>query len=253
MPPTGAGSATGWRCSTSSARSTRPGGGGHAKLTAVGRQLTRLPIDPRLGRMVLEAGRLGCRRRGHRHRRRAVDPGPARASGRSPAGRRREPRPLRRSHLGLPRHAATSGATYPSSSAAAPPAASGGCASAEFLHYLRVREWQDLVSQLRRRRRGARSAGRVSAGSSDGPAADPDAVHQALLAGLLSHIGMREGERREYLGARGTRFAIFPGSALVKKPPAVGDGRRARGDLAAVGSRRRAHRTRVGRCRSPST
>ena len=50
------------------------------------------------------------------------------------------------------------------------------------------------------------------------PAAAP-AIHQALLSGLLSHIGLRDGERREYHGARGTRFAIFPGSSLFKKPP----------------------------------
>src|SRR4029079_7276790 len=53
---------------------------------------------------------------------------------------------------------------------------------------------------------------------SSGPAA-AEAIHRALLAGLLSHIGLRDGERRDYLGARGTRFAIFPGSALFKKPP----------------------------------
>ena len=49
--------------------------------------------------------------------------------------------------------------------------------------------------------------------------ANPTAVHQALLAGLLSHIGMREGDKRDYAGARGSRFLIFPGSALAKKPP----------------------------------
>jgi ATP-dependent helicase HrpA len=91
--------------------------------------------------------------------------------------------------------------------------------AAEFLHYLRVREWQDLVSQLRGAAEGLDLPGASGAGSIDGPVADPDAVHQALLAGLLSHIGMREGERRDYLGARSTKFAIFPGSALVKKPP----------------------------------
>ena len=81
-----------------------------------------------------------------------------------------------------------------------------------FLNYLRVREWQDLDSQLRQ---VAKQVGLVLNTS---PAAAP-AIHQALLAGLLSHIGLRDGERREYQGARGTRFAIFPGSALFKKPP----------------------------------
>ncbi|GAA3182165.1 hypothetical protein GCM10020255_076700 [Rhodococcus baikonurensis] len=50
-------------------------------------------------------------------------------------------------------------------------------------------------------------------------AASENAIHQSLLAGLLSHIGLREGEKRDYLGARGSHFAIFPGSGLFKKPP----------------------------------
>jgi ATP-dependent helicase HrpA len=74
----------------------------------------------------------------------------------------------------------------------------------EFLNYLRVREWQDLHSQLSRRVRSD------STGSGD-------VVTQALLAGLLSHVGLKQ--EREYLGARGARFAIAPGSALFKKPP----------------------------------
>ena len=49
---------------------------------------------------------------------------------------------------------------------------------------------------------------------------DEDAVHQALLAGLLSHVGLRDPERRDYLGARGTRFSVFPGSGLFRKQPA---------------------------------
>ncbi len=87
---------------------------------------------------------------------------------------------------------------------------------AEFLHYLRVREWQDLVTQLRNAAEGVGLPGAKAHLASSAPG---DALHQALLAGLLSHVGMRDGDRREYLGARGTKFAIFPGSALVKKPP----------------------------------
>ncbi|CAN5829146.1 hypothetical protein BH20ACT6_BH20ACT6_08340 [soil metagenome] len=84
---------------------------------------------------------------------------------------------------------------------------------AEFLHYLRVREWQDLVAQLRRVLRDL--DGTVSSAPHDS-----DRVHQALLAGLLSHIGVRQRETRDYLGARGARFAIFPGSGLAKARPA---------------------------------
>ena len=83
---------------------------------------------------------------------------------------------------------------------------------ADFLNYLRIREWQDLDAQLRQVRQD--SSARAQQGARAGRG-DPS----PLLAGLLSHIGMRDRERRDYLGARGTRFAIFPGSALAKKPP----------------------------------
>ncbi|MEU2252069.1 ATP-dependent RNA helicase HrpA [Nocardia xishanensis] len=129
----------------------------------------------------------------------------------------------------------------------------------EFLHYLRIREWQDLHGQLRtitkglgwsadgrgsqparattesthagrdgsasnRRRRGGRGTDKSSevpvvASGNDGLPWDSTAIHQSLLAGMLSHIGVREAESREFLGARGAKFMIFPGSSLAKKPP----------------------------------
>ncbi|MBW9213473.1 ATP-dependent RNA helicase HrpA [Mumia sp. zg.B53] len=85
----------------------------------------------------------------------------------------------------------------------------------EYLHYVRIREWQDVHAMLRDQCRGLG----LDLGQSDGPPADPDRIHAAALAGLLSHIGLREGETRDYLGARNGRFAIFPGSGLAKKPP----------------------------------
>jgi ATP-dependent helicase HrpA len=117
----------------------------------------------------------------------------------------------------------------------------------EYLNYLRVREWQDFESQLRQVCRELKielgPAGRHTEGAKEGSdrmtsrvAYDADGIHQALLSGLLSHIGVleerersstgstggRRGPRgpREYLGARGTRFAIFPGSGLRGKNPA---------------------------------
>ena len=84
---------------------------------------------------------------------------------------------------------------------------------AEFLHYLRIREWQDLVAQLRRRPRS------VGVTLNREPAEPRRRSTSALLAGLLSHVGLRDAARREYEGARGARFAIFPGSALARKPP----------------------------------
>jgi ATP-dependent helicase HrpA len=83
---------------------------------------------------------------------------------------------------------------------------------AEFLHYLRVREWQDLHGQLRRITRD------LGMRENAGPA-DAQQVHVSLLAGLLSHIGLLDPETRDYRGARGARFAVFPGSALFRKLP----------------------------------
>jgi ATP-dependent helicase HrpA len=82
----------------------------------------------------------------------------------------------------------------------------------EFLNYLRVREWQDLEAQLRQ------AAAGLGIGRGTSPA-EPARIHTALLAGLLSHIGLYDSERREYLGARGARFAINPGSVLFRKSP----------------------------------
>jgi ATP-dependent helicase HrpA len=79
----------------------------------------------------------------------------------------------------------------------------------EFLNYLRVREWQDLYSQLRR---AAGDLG-LRLGSES---AHPDHVHQALLAGLLSHIGVRDRDRREYRGARASTFVIGRDSTLAQ-------------------------------------
>ncbi|MDP9436623.1 MAG: ATP-dependent RNA helicase HrpA, partial [Actinomycetota bacterium] len=83
---------------------------------------------------------------------------------------------------------------------------------AEFLHYLRVREWQDLHAQLRR------VAADLGITPDDAPS-DPVRIHTALLSGLLSHIGLKDEAKNDYAGARGARFAVFPGSALAKKPP----------------------------------
>jgi ATP-dependent helicase HrpA len=97
----------------------------------------------------------------------------------------------------------------------------------EFLHYLRIREWQDLHGQLRGT---ARRLGMRPGELADGP--DERGVHASLLAGLLSQVGVQaepakgqsrdNGPRRpgrEYLGTRNTRFVIAPGTPLAKKPP----------------------------------
>ncbi|MBO0823967.1 MAG: ATP-dependent RNA helicase HrpA, partial [Actinobacteria bacterium] len=116
----------------------------------------------------------------------------------------------------------------------------------EYLHFLRVREWQDVYAQLQRAARDVgvlmgRDAGQRGGGAGKGgdeggryPAELADRVHRSLLAGLLSHIGMQDTERAgpdrgpgggrrrgpvEFAGSRGARFAIFPDSPLARKPP----------------------------------
>lgn len=86
---------------------------------------------------------------------------------------------------------------------------------AEFLHYMRIREWFDLVRQLRDVARELGWADRAHSANKR----DDNAIHQALLSGLLSNIGARDGNSKEYYGARNTKFVIFPGSSLAKKPP----------------------------------
>ncbi|HKH18958.1 MAG TPA: ATP-dependent RNA helicase HrpA [Solirubrobacteraceae bacterium] len=184
---------------------------GSERLTPLGRRLAQLPVDPRLGRMVLEADRLGCAgevvviaaalsiqdpRERPADRREAADQSHARFA---------DERSDFLAYVNLWSYLREQQLTL-----------SGNqfrkrC-HAEFLHHLRVREWQDLVAQLRQAAKG------VGVTFTQAPA-EPEAIHVALLAGLLSHVGVRDPAQREYLGARGARFAIFPGSALARKQP----------------------------------
>ena len=84
----------------------------------------------------------------------------------------------------------------------------------EYLNYLRVREWQDVYRQLRQL---AKPLG-LHLGE---PSVNPDGIHRSLLAGLLSHIGLKDTAKKDYVGARQQRFVLFPGSALAKKQPAA--------------------------------
>ena len=89
---------------------------------------------------------------------------------------------------------------------------------AEHLNYLRIREWQELEAQLRAGRQAARAR---AIGRGRATSRDEDGIHQALLAGLLSHVGLRDPERRDYLGARNTRFSVFPGLRAVPEAAAA--------------------------------
>ncbi|CAI8168730.1 MAG: Uncharacterised protein [Pseudidiomarina mangrovi] len=81
----------------------------------------------------------------------------------------------------------------------------------EFIHFLRIREWQDVYTQLRQTVRGL--GFRLNT-----EAANYQALHQALLSGMLSQLGQKQ-ESHEFLGARNRKFYVFPGSGLFKKPP----------------------------------
>lgn len=284
------------------ALSTGPGG---ARLTDVGRALALLPMDPRLARMIVEGGRRDVARevmiiaaalsiQDPRER-----PAEQRAQADQLHARFADPTSDFLTYLNLWHHVRDQQRELSGS-------AFRRMCKAEYLNYLRLREWQDVVVQLkemakplgitvrppgrtqpvalaedprrtgrqgttkaavdaslrerRLAREGAASTGAAPAGSGidssgvDGTdptsvdlrlAWDADRIHQSLLSGLLSHLGMQEvtevrvggptrpgkdgrdgragrrpQARNEYLGARGARFAIFPGSPLSKKPPA---------------------------------
>ena len=201
---------------------TQPAGKGRRRpgrrLTAYGRTIAALPIDPRHARMVIEADRRGVLRE--------VLVIVAALSIQDPRERPQDKQEVANaahkrfadetsdflSWLKLWAHLKEQQRALSSS-------AFRRMCKAEFLHYLRVREWQDLHAQLKQTAKQTGldvSRGSVRTGEGE---VDGDAIHQALLAGLLSHVGVRDEQRREYLGARGARFGISPGSALFRKQP----------------------------------
>ncbi len=183
---------------------------GPRKLTPIGRSLARLPVDPRLGRMVLEADRLGC-----------VREVLVIASALSIQDPRERPQDKRELANEFHNRFKVDGSDLLSIVAlwdylrSQQRELSGNqfrrMCRKEYLNYLRVREWMDLFSQLRR------IAGQLKVRPTT-QESHPDHVHQAVLAGLLSHIGMRDRETREFIGARQSRFVIAPGSALTRRP-----------------------------------
>ncbi len=184
---------------------------GVGEITDVGRRLARLPVDPRLARMIVAAETEACVREMLVVAAALTIPDPReRPAEREEAARQSHARFADdnsdfMSYLNLWRYLREQRNNF-----------SGNvfrrmCRN-EFLHYLRIREWQDLVGQLRSI---TRDLGIVE---SDEPA-DAASVHAALLAGLLSHVGMRREDASEYLGARNSRFVLAPGSTLSKRPP----------------------------------
>ncbi|MCC3280905.1 ATP-dependent RNA helicase HrpA [Arthrobacter caoxuetaonis] len=188
-------------------------------ITAVGRKLAQLPVDPRLGRMIVEAGQRGCVREVmvlaaaltiQDPRERPSKDDPARAQKAAELHKRFvDENSDFTGFLNLWRYVQEKQKELSSSQFRK-------LCRNEFLNFLRIREWQDLFAQLRQL---AKPLGITLAPGEVDPVGREKDVHISLLAGLLSHIGLYDQRKREYAGARGTRFAVFPGSALFKKSP----------------------------------
>jgi ATP-dependent RNA helicase HrpA len=183
------------------------------RLTPLGRQLVALPVDPRLARMVVEADRRGCLRevlvisaalslQDPRER-----PADQQAQADQKHARFKDETSDFLTWLNLWHYVRGQQKELSSS-------AFRRMCRAEYLNYLRIREWQELEAQLRQVAKQLKlEVGRPA----DQP--DADGIHQSLLAGLLSHVGLRDPDKRDYLGARNARFSIFPGSGLFRKQP----------------------------------
>jgi ATP-dependent helicase HrpA len=192
------------------------GNGRSGGLTAVGQKLAQLPVDPRLGRMIVEAGKRNCVREVmilaaaltiQDPRERPTDKQQLAAEKHN---RFKDENSDFTGYLNLWNYLQEKQQELSSS-------AFRRLCRSEFINYLRVREWQDLFAQLRQL---ARPLG-ISLDNKRlaDPVGNHDGIHISLLSGLLSHIGILDERKREYAGARGSRFAIFPGSALFKKSP----------------------------------
>ena len=209
-------------------RTRRKGRGGNnsATLTAIGRAMAAFPVDPRLARMIIEGGRRGCAKemmvlaaaltiQDPRER-----PADVRAEADAMHARFVDDTSDFSSFLLLWDYINEQQAALSSSQLRK-------MCHREYINYLRIREWQDLFAQLREMGRTANI--HASGGRDINASAHEVDIHKSLLTGLLSHVGVKEEREkdskgrtrgpREYLGARGTKFAIFPGSGLFKKGP----------------------------------
>lgn len=180
------------------------------ELTPVGKSLARMPVDPRIGRMILEADREQCltevliiaaaleirdpRERPHEHQQAADE-----------------------AHRKFA-HEASDFLSFLKlwdeyekwDDEQSRKQVERTCHK-HFLSFLRMREWRDLYRQLKEMAEGA---GLKTTKRHD----DADAIHRAVLSGLLSNVAQR-GETNEYTGAGGQTFMLWPGSALFKKKP----------------------------------
>ncbi|SDT35588.1 ATP-dependent RNA helicase HrpA [Microterricola viridarii] len=208
------------------------------RLTRIGQQLAKLPIDPRFGRMVIESKTQNVSRDVL-----AIVAGLTIQDPRE--------RPLERRQQADEKHARFADPTsdflsllnlwnyLEKQQRELGSSAFRRLCKAEHLNYLRVREWNDVYRQLRQLAKPLGLTVHETSRDGEASAPNPDGIHRALLSGLLSHIGLKDqaqaakasgprgskeaaGARRgkgEYIGARQARFTLFPGSALAKKQP----------------------------------
>jgi ATP-dependent helicase HrpA len=181
------------------------------RLTPLGRQLARVPLDPRLARMVLAAPQFGC-----------LEEILIITSALSIQDPRERPMDKQQASDEKHRRFEDKDSDFQAflnlwnyvqeqQQALSQNQFRKQCQK-EYLSYLRLREWQDIHYQVRQ-------ATRELSLTINQDAAPEQAIHSAILTGLLSHIGMKDGDKSEYIGARNARFMIFPGSGLFKKPP----------------------------------
>lgn len=181
------------------------------KLTAIGQQLSQLPVDPKLGRMLIEARNNGC-----------VQEVMIITSALSIQDPRERPQEKQQAADEKHRRFLDKESDFlafinlwqyvKEQQKALSSNQFRKLCRQEFLNYLRIREWQDLYTQLRQSVKELGFA--INAKPSN-----YQALHTALLSGLLTQIGNKDSEKHEFLGTRNARFSLYPNSALFKKPP----------------------------------
>ncbi len=180
------------------------------ELTPIGRQLCRIPVDPRMGRMLMAAAKEGALRE--------VlvivsalsvqDPRERPADKQQAADEKHRQWQDKESDfvvlLNLWQH-------FEEQRQALNRSQFDKYCRRQFISPLRMREWRDLHHQLH-------SACRELKLEDNHQPADYPSIHRALLSGLLGQIGFRH-ENKEYLGTRNRKFHVFPASGLQNKPP----------------------------------
>ncbi|WP_299074253.1 ATP-dependent RNA helicase HrpA [uncultured Paraglaciecola sp.] len=183
---------------------------GRQGLTQQGRQLSRLPIDPRYARMVIEAAKQNC-----------LSEVLIIAAGLSIQDPKERPQD-KKQQADLKHEDFINKESdflgyfqlwqiFKAQQQALSSSQLRNWCKKHFINFMRMREWQDIVSQLKK------SVAELGFGISS-QQAEYQPIHQAIASGLLSHIGNKDSDR-EYLGARNSRFKIFPGSGLAKSQP----------------------------------